>query len=88
LLVIGVICLESWVDLLPVSMILKRLGDSSYSIYLSHTFVIPFFVILVFKLDLSLIWYMVCSLAASMLVGFFSFLYIEKPVLKYMKKFS
>ncbi len=41
LLVLGTVWLEPWTARLPMASRLAFLGDASYSIYLSHTFVVP-----------------------------------------------
>ena len=71
------------------STIFSNLGDSSYSLYLSHTFVVPVTVILLAKLG-ALGWgvNIVVSTLLSVLVAEFSYRCVEIPSLTRLKRFA
>lgn len=72
---------------IPFSGLLKKLGDSSYSLYLVHTFAVPALVMLFGKLDIDgLFLFMVCSLLFSTFLGLISYRYVEQPILARLKK--
>ncbi|ARV20392.1 O-acetyltransferase OatA [Curvibacter sp. AEP1-3] len=87
ILVMGVLCVEPRVMNIPFSGLLKKLGDSSYSLYLVHTFAVPALVMLFGKLDIDgLFLFMVCSLLFSTFLGLISYRYVEQPILARLKK--
>lgn len=89
ILVMGVLCVEPRVMNIPFSGLLKKLGDSSYSIYLVHTFVVPAIVLVFWKFDIgSLFLFMICSLFFSTFLGLISYRYMEQPILAHLKKIS
>lgn len=69
---------------------LRPIGDASYSIYLSHTVVINTVGWLWYVLarnSSNLLW-LVLMLAASLAAGIASYQYLEKPLLRFFKKFK
>jgi exopolysaccharide production protein ExoZ len=62
-------------------------GDASYSIYLSHTFVVPAVVVVAVKANLADPVLIVCvCFVVSALVGAASYLAIERPITEYLRK--
>jgi peptidoglycan/LPS O-acetylase OafA/YrhL len=86
-IVLGTIWLERVIDGKPLTRSLAFLGDASYSIYLSHTFVVPASVIVLKKLgvtDVAVV-FLVTS-AAVMAAGAASYLWLEKPLITVFKR--
>ncbi|ABE43819.1 acyltransferase family protein [Polaromonas sp. JS666] len=87
LVVLGAVWLEPWTARSRMASPLSFLGDASYSIYLSHTFVVPAGV-------LALKWLgvesgLVIVLAVGLLVivtGCFSYLWLERPMTSFLKR--
>jgi exopolysaccharide production protein ExoZ len=68
---------------------LLNVGDASYSIYLMHPFIVPAVFLIVSKTLPSYLWLpaaIVGSLAASAAVGKLGFLWIERPILSWMRR--
>lgn len=87
LLVWGVTGLESWVARMPLASTLAYLGDASYSIYLSHTFVVPAGVMVLSRLGLqNPIAIGLCVAAAVMVTGCISHQWLEKPMTAWLKR--
>lgn len=65
-----------------VSRILKSLGDSSYSLYLTHAFTIGVagFLLSYFGLVGSSLFFSVTLILASVIVGYFCYRYVEVPM--------
>lgn len=87
LLVIGAVWLEPWTRRLRMASRLAFLGDASYSIYLSHTFVVPAAVLLMKQLGVqnSLIIIPVVSLAV-VATGCLSYAWLERPMTGFLKR--
>ena len=87
LMVLVAVWLEPWIARLRLASRLSFLGDSSYSIYLSHTFVVPFGVLMLKKLGFqeSLIIIPVICLAV-VAGGCLSYVLIESPMINYLKR--
>lgn len=69
----------------PVRWVAGRIGDASYSIYLTHTFVIaPAVKIVVAKLftDMNVALFAVLMLPTTALVGYAVFRYVERPLIR------
>jgi exopolysaccharide production protein ExoZ len=85
--VLGTVWLESWIARAPGAKQLSFLGDASYSIYLSHPFVVPAGVLLLKRLGLH------DTLAIALLVGALVILagslshaWLEKPMISFFKR--
>ena len=78
------------VEKMPVPRVFKALGDSSYSLYLSHPFVIGATSLIWMYFDLSdvmsLWFYVGGTVIACMIAGHISYLVIEIPTLRFLKK--
>lgn len=87
LIVLVAVWLEPWIARLPLASRLSFLGDSSYSIYLSHTFVVPFGVLMMKELGFqeSLIIIPVICLAV-IAAGCLSYVLIESPMTNHLKQ--
>ena len=87
LVVLVAVWLEPWIARIPLAPRLSFLGDSSYSIYLTHTFVVPFGVLMMKKLGFqeSLIIIPVICLAV-IAGGCLSYVLIETPMTNYLKR--
>ncbi|MBE7941709.1 MULTISPECIES: acyltransferase [Ramlibacter] len=81
-IVLGTLWLEPVIVRMPLARPLAFLGDASYSIYLSHTFVVPAVVMVLKRLHLGqpLLAFVLAS-AAVMLAGAASYLWLEKPLI-------
>jgi peptidoglycan/LPS O-acetylase OafA/YrhL len=64
-----------------IARLLKLLGDASYSIYLSHLFVIMFMGVVIKHLPLHPDWVVLATMALSAAVGIAVFRLFEKPML-------
>ncbi|HUR90643.1 MAG TPA: acyltransferase [Ramlibacter sp.] len=86
-IVLGMIWLERLVDGKRWAKPLAFLGDASYSIYLSHTFVVPATVIALKKIGVhdTLFVFTLASLAV-MAAGSLSYIWIEKPLIAVFKR--
>ena len=87
LLVMGAVWLEPWTAATRPARALSFLGDSSYSIYLSHTFVVPAGVMALHKLGVqeSLI-VIPAVLLVVVLSGCISYLWLERPMTSFFKR--
>lgn len=87
LLLLGVIALESKIAASYLARRVAFLGDASYSIYLSHAFVVPAFVLLLKALGLTNgATVMVVSAIATIVVGCISYVALERPLGLWCKK--
>jgi exopolysaccharide production protein ExoZ len=86
LLVMGAIWLEPWTARIRVASRLSFLGDASYSIYLSHTFVVPAAVLTLKQIGIenSLAIIPVTGLAV-IVTGCLSYIWIERPMTSFLK---
>ena len=85
-LVSGAVALEPWTAKVPLIAPLAFLGDASYSIYLSHTFMVPAGVMALKRLgvqDPFVIVPLVCL--AVIAVGCLSFVWLERPMTAFFK---
>lgn len=86
-MVLVAVWLEPWIARLRLASRLSFLGDSSYSIYLSHTFVVPFGVLVLHKLGFQeslIIIPVICT--AVIAAGCLSYLWIESPMTSFLKR--
>lgn len=87
-IVLGVIWLERLFDAKGWARPLAFLGDASYSIYLSHTFVVPACVVALKQLGLlDPLAALVLTSIAVMVAGAASYLWIERPLIALFKRF-
>jgi peptidoglycan/LPS O-acetylase OafA/YrhL len=79
--------MEPWTLRAPLASRLSFLGDASYSIYLSHTFVVPAGVMALKRLGVqdSLAIVLAVSLAVVM-VGCLSYVWLERPMTAFFKR--
>jgi len=88
MIVLGTVWMEPLVERVPGWRQLSFLGDSSYSLYLSHAFVVPAGVLLLRRVgvqDLTVIFIAVSVLCV--VVGALSHLWLEKPMTSFFKRF-
>jgi exopolysaccharide production protein ExoZ len=86
-IVLGTIWLERVIEGKAWARPLAFLGDASYSIYLSHTFVVPACVVALKKIgivDTPAVFLITC--AAVMAAGSISYLWLEKPLIAVFKR--
>jgi peptidoglycan/LPS O-acetylase OafA/YrhL len=86
-IVLGTIYLERHIDGKAWAKPLAFLGDASYSIYLSHTFVVPASVIVLKKLgivDVAAVFAL--TSAAVVAAGALSYVWLEKPLISLFKR--
>jgi exopolysaccharide production protein ExoZ len=85
-LVIGALWLEPWTAKNRALAPFSFLGDASYSIYLSHTFVVPAGVLALRKLGIQdMLVIAPAVLLAVVLTGCASYLWIERPMTRRLK---
>lgn len=87
LVVQGAVWLEPWIAGTRVAAPLSFLGDASYSIYLSHTFVVPAGVLALRQVGLQdglIIVPAVCLMA--LIAGCVSHLWLERPMTTFLKR--
>lgn len=87
-IVLGTVWLEPLVARAPLAPQLSFLGDASYSIYLSHTFVVPAGVLLLRRLGL-LDGTAILLIVGLMVIiaGSLSHLWLERPMTSFFKRF-
>ena len=86
-LVLGALWLEPWTAKARVLAPLSFLGDASYSIYLSHTFVVPAGVLVLRKMGFQdMLVVAPTVLLAVVLSGCASYLWIERPMTRQLKR--
>jgi exopolysaccharide production protein ExoZ len=87
LVVLGAVWLEPWTLRAPLASRLSFLGDASYSIYLSHTFVVPAGVQALKRLGVqdSLAIILAVSLAV-IVAGCLSYAWLERPMTAFFKR--
>ena len=87
LLVMGAVWLEPWTAATRPARALSFLGDSSYSIYLSHTFVVPAAVMALHKLGVQESFIVIPAvLLVVVLSGCISYLWLERPMTSFFKR--
>jgi len=87
LVVLGAVWLEPWIARTRMAAPLSFLGDASYSIYLSHTFVVPAVVLALRQLGIRdgvIIVPAVCLMV--LLAGCLSHLWLERPMTTFLKR--
>jgi exopolysaccharide production protein ExoZ len=87
LIVLGAVWLEPAVGGAPFARRLSFLGDASYSIYLSHTFVVPATVMVLHRAgeDNPIVMFIAVATLTA-LVGCLSHLWLEKPMISFFKR--
>jgi len=87
LVVAGAVWLEPWTARSRLAAPLSFLGDASYSIYLSHTFVVPAGVLALRQLGVQDSLLVVPAIGlAVMAVGGLSYVWIERPMTVFLKR--
>jgi peptidoglycan/LPS O-acetylase OafA/YrhL len=84
----GFLCMEKWLSAKPISA-LKLLGDSSYSLYLFHPFVLTAFLFIVKGFDFpqwSMFPVAITMVLLSILFSFVTYVAIEDSAMKFFKK--
>ncbi|MBA3774248.1 MAG: acyltransferase [Ramlibacter sp.] len=88
LIVLGIVWCESWIAGLKAARPLAFLGDASYSIYLSHAFVVPAGVLALKKLGIhdpaAILLIVGCMVVV---VGGLSHVWLEKPMTSFFKHY-
>jgi exopolysaccharide production protein ExoZ len=86
-LVLGTVWLEPLIARAPLASRLSFLGDASYSIYLSHTFVVPACVLALRRLGvLDPVAVSLVTALAVIAAGCASYLWLEKPMTAFFKR--
>ena len=87
LLVFGTVVLEPWAAHAPLASRLSFLGDASYSIYLSHTAVVPIGVMVLKRLGMQNA-FVIASVVGVVVVvfGCLSYLWLERPMTAFFKR--
>lgn len=86
-IVLGTVWLEPLIRKAPLASPLSFLGDASYSIYLSHTFVVPASVLLFVRVGLTdPIAILLLASALVMLAGSLSHVWLENPMTAFFKR--
>jgi exopolysaccharide production protein ExoZ len=86
-LVLGALWLEPWTAKMRALSPLSFLGDASYSIYLSHTFVVPAGVLALRKLGFQDMLVVAPTVLLAVVVsGCASYLWIERPMTRQLKR--
>lgn len=86
-IVLGTLWLEPVIERMPLAKPLAFLGDASYSIYLSHTFVVPACVMALKRIGFTnnaLVFVVTC--AVVMAAGAASYQWLEKPLIAFFKR--
>lgn len=84
-LVLSFIYFERFLTSSNIQKISEKLGDSSYSLYLSHSFTVPFSVILLGKyLSLNVYIVLALTLVIATMAGLFSYRFLEKPTITFL----
>lgn len=87
LIVLGSVWLEPWTLRVPLASRLSFLGDASYSIYLSHTFVVPAGVLALKKLGVEDTLTIVLSVSLAVVIaGSISYVWLERPMTAFFKR--
>lgn len=87
LMVLGAVWLEPWTIRIRMASRLSFMGDASYSIYLSHTFVVPAAVLAFKTLGVQDSLIIVPAVALIVIVtGCFSYVWLERPMTSFLKR--
>ena len=85
--VLGAVWLEPWTARVQATARLSFLGDASYSIYLSHTFVVPAVVLILKRLGVLDSLVIVLTVALAVIVsGCLSYVWLERPMTTHLKR--
>jgi peptidoglycan/LPS O-acetylase OafA/YrhL len=82
-IIVGVLTLSKNVGKIRMPLILKELGDSSYTLYLAHPFFIGAVALIVMFLDLSVWIHLFLSFFTCVFGSYVAYRVIEKPMLKF-----
>ncbi|PTO85997.1 acyltransferase family protein [Vibrio splendidus] len=87
LIFVGFVSLE---DKLPDIPFLYKAGDSSYSLYLTHPFVLSLSTLIMSALSIldNTVFYMLLMLGLSYIVSWYSYILLEKPIDRAIKHFK
>jgi exopolysaccharide production protein ExoZ len=86
LLVCGILWMEPWIAAIRGARGLSFLGDASYSIYLSHTFVVPATVIAFVKVGgTNQLTILLVGMVATLVTGCLCYLWFERPMTLFLK---
>jgi exopolysaccharide production protein ExoZ len=83
---VAVLVLRKKEDAIKIPRYAKMLGDSSYTLYLSHPFFIGAVALIAIQLDLSPLMHIALSLSACVVGGYIAHIVIEKPMIRYFKR--
>ncbi|SFU95568.1 Peptidoglycan/LPS O-acetylase OafA/YrhL, contains acyltransferase and SGNH-hydrolase domains [Polaromonas sp. YR568] len=87
LVVLGAVWMEPWTLRAPLASRLSFLGDASYSIYLSHTFVVPAGVMALKRLGVQDSLAIVLAVGLAVVVaGCLSYVWLERPMTTFFKR--
>lgn len=87
LLVLGAIWMEPWIERSRAAATLSFLGDTSYSIYLSHTFVVPMAVRIFKEIGVQNSFIIVPAVGLVVIVcGCASYMWLERPMTNALKR--
>lgn len=87
LMVLGAVWLEPWTARLPLAWPLSFLGDTSYSLYLSHTFVVPASVLLLKQLGVQgILPLMLLTGLMAVALGCLSYRWLERPLTGFARR--
>ena len=87
LVVLVAVWLEPWIARLHLASRMSFLGDTSYSIYLSHTFIVPSGVLLMKKLGVQDSLIIIPTVCLAVIAGgCLSYLWIELPMITLFKR--
>jgi exopolysaccharide production protein ExoZ len=87
LAVLGAVWLEPWTARAPLASRLSFLGDASYSIYLSHTFVVPAGVLALKQLGVQNTLLIVPAVGLAVIIsGCISYIWLERPMTIVLKR--
>jgi len=70
---------------IPVPKWLEAIGDSSYSLYLCHPFLLGACKLVTLKFELNLYLFLVISLFSSIIIAYISYLLLEKTSIRFLK---
>ena len=87
LLVIGAVWMEPWITRIAAAKRLSFFGDASYSIYLSHTFVVPATVLAFMEAGVrDPVLIMAATILGVVVAGSISYVWIERPMTNALKR--
>jgi exopolysaccharide production protein ExoZ len=87
-IVLGTAWLEPWIARAPAVKPLAFLGDASYSIYLSHPFVVPAVVMALHRIGVNDSLSVLLAAGATVtLAGCLSHVFLEKPMMSFFRRY-